>query len=138
MIWKIKIKGFVMDSVEFLKEYLYQFLIILVGIGASFIRIANQKKKHFKLKDLFTVFLVGIFSSVFFCWLGYEIAFYFSNSQDFSLAIGGFFAWQGGEWIKQTIDDFINHRIIKKDDFKPFNRRKSDLENEEIDYSKGE
>ncbi|MBQ7675513.1 MAG: hypothetical protein IJT33_03535 [Campylobacter sp.] len=99
---------------EIFEKFFYQILIILVGIGASFVRV--MQKKHENFKSFFVAFIGGVFSSVFFCWLGYEVAFYFTQAQQYSLAIGGFCAWQGGEWIKQVVDDFIKNRITNKKD----------------------
>ena len=120
----------IMDLQEALAKYFYQMMIIIVGIGASFVRVTMQKKKRFK--DFFMSFVGGICSSVFFCWVAYEICFYFTQTEQFSLAIGGFCAWQGGEWIKSIIDDFIKHRIIQRndnnkwDDFKDNSKGRSD------------
>lgn len=137
---------------DFSEKYLTPILICFIGIITNIIKMEN-KYLNKPLKQRIMLLISGSMTSAFLCWLGFESALYFTQNHNFSLAIGGFFAWRGADWVTNLIDEFVKYRILKNNDFMPYKRRKGDFseidysqdendlsfdENGEIDYSKGE
>lgn len=85
-------------------------LIALVGLIAGFLSHSkSERPKSFKQRVAY--FITGTTSSIFLCWMAYEIAFYITDKQNISLAIGGFFAWRGADWATAIVDKWIEARI---------------------------
>lgn len=95
-----------MDNI--LEEIGLYFWVILVGLAGGLLNMASSKKKG--AQRLISA-LVGTASSMFVCWLAYEATFYFTQAPKFSLAVGGFFAWRGAEWVTAMIDKAIDKKI---------------------------
>ena len=98
-----------MDSI--LEEIGFYFWVFIVGVVGGLLNLANggkggRSKLHRALNAL-----IGTLSSMFVCWLAYEVAHFFTQAPKFSLAIGGFFAWRGAEWVTAMIDKAIDKKI---------------------------
>lgn len=94
-----------------IEEIGFYFWVIMVGVFGGLLNLANsgasgKSKLHRALNAL-----IGTLSSMFVCWLAYEAALYFTQAPKFSLAIGGFFAWRGAEWVTAMIDKAIDKKI---------------------------
>lgn len=94
-----------------IEEIGFYFWVIIVGVFGGLLNLANggkggRSKLHRALNAL-----IGTLSSMFVCWLAYEAALYFTQAPKFSLAIGGFFAWRGAEWVTAMIDKAIDKKI---------------------------
>lgn len=94
-----------------IEEIGFYFWVIMVGVFGGLLNLANsgasgKSKLHRALNAL-----IGTLSSMFVCWLAYEATLYFTQAPKFSLAIGGFFAWRGAEWVTAMIDKAIDKKI---------------------------
>lgn len=99
----------------------YLFYIILVGITAGFLAHKDDIRPK-SITQRLGFFITGAISSVFMCWLAYEVAFFYTNTNNVSLAIGGFFAWRGAEWAQGVVDRWINAKIAQHQEYDEFNK----------------
>jgi len=97
---------------ELLDKVGFYFWVILVGfIGGILDYIDSGSKKKA------TSVIVGIATSMFLGWIGFEMANFFIKDTRASLAICGFLAWRGTEWIKETVDRAINSKLNRHDEY---------------------
>ena len=88
----------------------YLFWVIVVGLIGGLLNLLDDEPH--KRKDRRALHAaVGTASSMFVCWIVYEVVFFFSHVVPFSLAIGGFFAWQGAEYVKSKVDKALDKKI---------------------------
>ena len=75
----------------------FYFWVAVVGLVGGILSLTNNDA--LKSGKAVINLIVGTVSSMFVCWLAYEITFYFTEKDRFSLAVGGFFAWRGAVWM---------------------------------------
>lgn len=97
---------------NFNKDYDYLILVFVIGLIASILNLENKDFSKAKYKIL--SFFFSSLSSMFLCWISYEIFFYFLNTFKVSLALSGFVTWRGTEWINSVIDRAINKKLEKE------------------------
>ncbi|WP_107785742.1 hypothetical protein [Campylobacter concisus] len=96
-----------MDNLN--KDDNYLILVLFVGFIAS---ILNLETKDFsKIKYKILSYLLSFLSSMFLCWISYEIFFFFLNNIRVSVALAGFVTWRGTDWIYSKIDKALDKRI---------------------------
>lgn len=72
--------------------------------------ILNTKYNDFKFKTLIDA-MFNIATSMFLCWIFFEVAMYFLNNKNLSFAIGGFVAFRGVEGINKIVNRAIDKFI---------------------------
>ena len=87
----------------------FYFWVAVVGLVGGILSLTNNDA--LKSGKAVINLIVGTVSSMFVCWLAYEITFYFTEKDRFSLAVGGFFAWRGAVWMNAVIDKAIDKKI---------------------------
>ena len=97
---------------DFNKDDDYLIVILIIGFIASILNLDHIDYKRTKYK-IFS-FLLSSLSSMFLCWISYEIFFYLLNTFKVSLALSGFVSWRGTEWINSIIDRAINKKLEKE------------------------
>ncbi|OPA77243.1 hypothetical protein BFG04_03880 [Campylobacter pinnipediorum subsp. pinnipediorum] len=99
------------DILIFFEKNSYLLWIAIIGLVAGFLndKYSEDKTNTRKIANFFT----GAISSMFFCWIAYEISYYFTDHERLSLAVGGFVAWRGAEWINSIVDKFIETKTNK-------------------------
>lgn len=97
---------------NFNKDDDYLIVVFIIGFIASILNLDHIDFKKAKYKIL--SFLLSSLSSMFLCWISYEIFFYFLNTFKVSLALSGFISWRGTEWINSIIDRAINKKLEKE------------------------
>ena len=100
----------------------FYFWVIIVGFVGGVLSIAGGNAKAASDGKAIINFFVGTISSTFICWVAYEATFFFTEKANFSLAVGGFFAWRGTAWVSIMIDKAIDKKISSfggYDDFPP-------------------
>ena len=97
---------------DFNKDDDYLIVVFIIGFISSILNLAHIdfKKAKYKILSL----LLSSLSSMFLCWISYEIFFYFLNTFKVSLALSGFVSWRGTEWINSIIDRAINQKLEKE------------------------
>lgn len=105
----------VMDDLQTLLNRTYWFIIIAVACLVSAVKTLSKPRAT--IGGYLLAFLSGFIGAILFCYLGAEITLYFTGSSRFGLAVGGFFAWQGGDWIKKLVEKIINDKFSKKSTF---------------------
>lgn len=93
----------------------YIFLVIFVGLIGGILSNENKNKGEKNKLRRFIFFVFGTTTSIFLCWISFEITFYFTSKQNLSLAIGGFFSWRGANWVIDISNKIINELIDKID-----------------------
>ena len=115
-----KKRGWVMD--DLMDRLGFYFWVIIVGFVGGVLSIAGGNAKIASDGKTIINFFVGTISSTFICWVAYEATFFFTEKANFSLAVGGFFAWRGTAWVSTMIDKAIDKKISSfgsYDDFPP-------------------
>lgn len=101
----------------------FYFWVIIVGFVGGVLSIAGGNAKIASDGKAIINFFVGTISSIFICWVAYEATFFFTEKANFSLAVGGFFAWRGTAWVSAMIDKAIDKKIDSfgdsNDDYTP-------------------
>ena len=97
---------------NFYKDDDYLIVVFIIGFIASILNLDHIDFKRAKYKIL--SFLLSSLSSMFLCWMSYEIFFYFLNTFRVSVAISGFVTWRGTDWINSIIDRAINKKLEKE------------------------
>ena len=107
----------------------FYFWVAVVGLVGGILSLTNNDA--LKSGKAVINLIVGTVSSMFVCWLAYEITFYFTEKDRFSLAVGGFFAWRGAVWMNAVIDKAIDKKIesfsSRDDDFSNLPKPPRDL-----------
>lgn len=102
----------------------YIFLVIVVGLIGGVLSSENKNKDEKSAFRRLISFAFGTATSIFLCWISYEIVFYLTQKQNLALAIGGFFSWRGANWVIDITNKVINELIDKIDGIN--GNRKSD------------
>ena len=101
------------EHIEKINEYLGEYKwVIIVGIIGGLLNVGSRPDKSTSRKWL--DLLIGVVSSGFFGWMGYEIIKFMCQSPQVALAGCGFFAWKGATWIGITSDKLIDKLIDNK------------------------
>ena len=90
----------------------YLIVVFIIGFIASILNFDHVDYKRVKYKIL--SFLLSSLSSMFLCWMSYEIFFYFLNTFRVSVALAGFVTWRGTDWINSIINRAINKKLEKE------------------------
>lgn len=97
--------------------------VILIGLIGAMLNIGSRPDKSIRRKIL--DFLIGIASSIFFGWIGYEVAKFIWQSEGLALAVCGFFSWKGATWVGEkvdlAVDTFVKRRKYEEFNSKPYN-----------------
>ena len=104
-----KKRGWAMD--DLMDRLGFYFWVIIVGFVGGVLSIAGGNAKAASDGKAIINFFVGTISSTFICWVAYEATFFFTEKANFSLAVGGFFAWRGTAWVSTMIDKAIDKKI---------------------------
>lgn len=75
--------------------------------------ILNTKYNELKFKTLVDA-IFNIFTSMFLCWIAFEVAMHYLNNKDLSLALGGFVAFRGMDSINKVVNKIIDKFIDSK------------------------
>ena len=92
------------------KEYWYIVWVLVVGAIGGVLGLLDENGKPGKNRTKKGTLAAGA-TSMFLCWVVYEVVFFFSHVTPFSLAIGGLIAWMGAEWVRAKIDKAANKKI---------------------------
>lgn len=92
------------------KEYWYIVWVLVVGAIGGILGLLDESGRPRKNRTT-KAFLAAAATSMFLCWVVYEVVFFFSHVTPFSLAIGGLIAWMGAEWVRRKIDKAANKKI---------------------------
>ena len=114
------------EHIEKINEYLGEYKwVIAVGIIGGLLNVGSNPNKSTGRKWLDN--LIGVISSGFFGWMGYEVIKFIWQSQQVALAGCGFFAWKGATWIGITldkiIDKFVDSKLRRSDDGSDFDNQ---------------
>nr|WP_315520398.1 hypothetical protein [uncultured Campylobacter sp.] len=108
----------------------FYFWVIIVGFVGGVLSLENDFHKPIHSGKAIVNSIISAISSMFICWIFYEVTFHFTKEDPFSLAVGGFFAWRGTAWIRATVDKAIDKKIDGfggGDDFSNLPRPPKDL-----------
>ena len=89
----------------------FYFWVAVVGFVGGVLRLENDSHKPLHSGKAIINSIISAISSMFICWIFYEVTFYFTKENRFSLAVGGFFAWRGTAWVSAVIDKAIDKKI---------------------------
>ena len=89
----------------------FYFWVAVVGFVGGVLSLENDSHKPLHSGKAIVNSIISAISSMFICWIFYEVTFYFTKENRFSLAVGGFFAWRGTAWISATVDKAIDKKI---------------------------
>ena len=89
----------------------FYFWVAVVGLIGGILSLANDPQKPLHSGKAIVNSFISTISSMFICWIFYEIALFFTKEDRISLAVGGFFAWRGTAWISAVVDKAIDKKI---------------------------
>ena len=89
----------------------FYFWVAVVGFVGGVLSLENDSHKPLHSGKAIINSIISAISSMFICWIFYEVTFYFTKENRFSLAVGGFFAWRGTAWISAVVDKAIDKKI---------------------------
>lgn len=90
----------------------FYFWVAVVGFVGGVLSLENDSHKPLHSGKAIINSIISAISSMFICWIFYEVTFYFTKENRFSLAVGGFFAWRGtAAWISAIVDKAIDKKI---------------------------
>lgn len=99
----------------------FYFWVAVVGFVGGILSLENYTHKPLHSGKAIINSIISAISSMFICWIFYEVTFYFTKENRFSLAVGGFFAWRGTAWISAVVDKVIDKKLnsfdVGSDDF---------------------
>lgn len=97
------------DFIDSLGVYIYVILVAIIG-GLLNTKEKAKRSTGRKVAD----FIVGLISSCFFGWMGFELINFIYQNEKIALAGCGFFAWKGTEWIETLIERILD-KLLKDD-----------------------
>lgn len=96
---------------DLLNKVGFYFWVAVVGFVGGVLSLKNDSHKPLHSGKAIINSIISAISSMFICWIFYEVTFYFTKENRFSLAVGGFFAWRGTAWISTTVDKAIDKKL---------------------------
>ena len=99
----------------------FYFWVAVVGFIGGVLSLENDSHKPLHSGKAIVNSIISAISSMFICWIFYEVTFYFTKENRFSLAVRGFFVCRGTAWISTTVDKAIDKKLnsfdVGSDDF---------------------
>lgn len=86
--------------------------VLLVGLTGALLNAGNRQNKSTKRKV--GDFIVGLISSCFFGWIGFEVIRFIYRDAQIAIAGCGFFAWKGTVWVEAIVEKALNKFIDSK------------------------
>ena len=96
---------------DLLSQLGFYFWVAVVGLIGGILSLANDPQKPLHSGKAIVNSFISTISSMFICWIFYEVALFFTKEERLSLAVGGFFAWRGTAWISAVVDKAIDKKI---------------------------
>lgn len=94
------------NIIQSLGIYFYVFIVGLIG---GLLNVGARKDKSTARK--YTDLGIGILSSGFFGWIGFEVINFLYQNERLALAGCGFFAWKGAVWFGELIDKIVDTKL---------------------------
>jgi len=97
------------------KIIFWAWVLFVAGVGGVLNYIKNNGNKHQTKKEFICGIVIGVATSMFVAYITYNIAFYYLQSENISVAISGIAAWMGADALIALQSFILNLSNRRKD-----------------------